>query len=187
MASPSHATVTRPVRLGPEHVVEYRALMLEAYDLHPDAFTSSLADRAPLPLMWWERRLAGGEDASNVVFGAFVDDVLAGVAGLAFDTREKVRHKATLFGMYVPERHGRQGLGRSLVHAALDMARTHPGTLLVQLTVTEGNVPAQRLYESCGFVAFGVEPMAIRAGRGFVSKVHMWRDLGSPPQVYPAA
>lgn len=170
--------MTQPVRLGPAHVVEYRALMLEAYDLHPDAFTSSLADRAPLPLAWWERRLAGGEGASNVVFGAFVDDVLAGVAGLAFDTREKVRHKATLFGMYVPERHARRGVGRSLVRAALDVARAHPGALVVQLTVTEGNAPARRLYESCGFVAFGVEPMAVRAGRSFLSKVHMWCDLG---------
>ena len=31
-------------RLGPGDAPAYRALMLEAYEMHPDAFTSSVAD-----------------------------------------------------------------------------------------------------------------------------------------------
>jgi hypothetical protein len=34
----------------------------------------------------------------------------------------------------------------------------------VQLTVTQGNVAAVRLYERCGFTVYGVEPLAIRVG-----------------------
>jgi len=34
---------------GPEHLAAYRHLMLEAYRLHPDAFTSSQAEREALP------------------------------------------------------------------------------------------------------------------------------------------
>ena len=35
----------------------YRALMLEGYERHPDAFTSSAAERAAFPMAWWESRL----------------------------------------------------------------------------------------------------------------------------------
>ena len=56
-------------------------------------------------------------------------------------------------------------------------AKRRPGIQVVTLTVTEGNAPAIRLYESFGFKAFGVEPMAIAMPGGFKSKVHMWLIL----------
>mgnify|MGYP006177510213 CR=1 FL=1 len=42
--------------------------MLQAYALHPQAFTSSVRERAAMPLSWWESRLSSKLD---VVFGAF--------------------------------------------------------------------------------------------------------------------
>lgn len=156
----------------------YRALMLEAYALHPDAFTSAPEERAALPLSWWEGRLGDGPQAAEQVYGAFQDGRLAGVAGLSFEQRAKVRHKASLFGMYVPAGYRGRGLGRRLVHAVLAGARDRPGVRLIQLTVTQGNTGAQGLYESCGFTAFGVEPFAVAVGGGFVSKVHMWCNMG---------
>jgi ribosomal protein S18 acetylase RimI-like enzyme len=164
-------------RLPPSHAAEYRALMLEAYAAHPDAFTSTVAERAALPLAWWEARLSAEPAAKHVVFGASQGGELVGVAGLSFEQREKVRHKATLFGMYVRPRGRGQGIGRQLVLTALGYARERPGVKVVQLTVTEGNVPAERLYESCGFMRFGVEPLAVAAGSGYVAKVHMWRVI----------
>jgi ribosomal protein S18 acetylase RimI-like enzyme len=166
-------------RLAPSHASEYRALMLEAYQLHPDAFTSSSAERAMLPITWWEQRLQLGPQPAALVFGAFQEQQLAGVAGLSFESRERLRHKATLFGMYVPSRFRRLGLGGQLVRAALDEAGAHPGITVVQLTVTHGNVAAQRLYQRHGFAPFGVEPFAVAVGGGFVSKVHMWRGASA--------
>lgn len=167
-------------RLTPSHAAAYRSLMLEAYALHPDAFTATVAERCDLPLSWWAARVSEAATAREAVFGAFVDEELAGVAGLSFEAREKTRHKATLFGMYVPARHRQHGVGRQLVAAVLEHAGRSPGTMLVQLTVTEGNAPAQRLYASCGFVPFGTEPLAVRVRAGYVSKVHMWCGLGVP-------
>ena len=151
--------------------------MLEAYELHPDAFTSSAGERAALPLTWWESRLGPGPAPSDMVLGAFRSDKLAGVAGLSFETREKIRHKATLFGMYVPSEFRRAGIGHQLVGAALAHARARNGVTLVQLTVTHGNRAARPLYERCGFVEFGLEPFAVAVGAQYVSKVHMWCDL----------
>jgi ribosomal protein S18 acetylase RimI-like enzyme len=100
-----------------------------------------------------------------------------GVAGLGFQDREKVRHKCTLFGMYVRDTHRHGGLGRALAVAVLDAAREREGVALVQLTVTHGNQAAEALYRQLGFIAFGTEPMAVVTAEGHVAKVHMWRPL----------
>lgn len=168
-------------RLTPEHAETYRALMLQGYALHPEAFTASVAERGPLPISWWQQRLQRGDDVHEMVLGAWSGDELAGVAGLSFETRERSSHKAMLFGMYVAPQFRHAGLGHQLVQAVLAEARRRPGTLLVQLTVTAGNAGAQALYAACGFAPFGNEPMAVRLGHGYVSKVHMWCDLGKLP------
>lgn len=169
---------TDPVRLEPKHATQYRALMLDAYGKHPDAFTSSVSERSGLPISWWEDRLTGGVAPKEVVFGCFVDESLAGVVGLAFDGREKARHKATLFGMYVSPQYRSLGLASQLMRRALEFASSRPSLTMVQLTVTAGNGAAQRLYERHGFVQFGLEPYAVSVGEDFVSKSHMWRRLG---------
>ena len=151
--------------------------MLPAYERHPDAFTSTLAERAALPLSWWAARLREGNDTPDMVLGALADARLCGAAGLSFEPREKARHKAFLFGMYVADEMRGRGVGRALVRSALDAARQRPGVRLVQLTVTETNDAARRLYEQCGFVTFGVEPYAIAVGDRYLGKVHMWCDL----------
>lgn len=156
--------------------------MLEAFETHPDAFTSALDERAVRPLSWWEGRLSPDPQAVEVVLGAFHGKELAGVAGLSFATGSKTRHKARLFGMYVPARFAGEGLGRRLLASALATASSRAGVRLVQLTVTEGNFVARQLYERNGFRPFGIEPFAVAAGDGFVSKIHMWRDLGPPRQ-----
>ncbi|MCY1435197.1 Acetyltransferase (GNAT) family protein [compost metagenome] len=161
-------------RLDASHALDYRALMLEAYDLHPQAFTSSVRERAAMPLGWWESRLTS---KLELVLGAFEDGRLAGIVGLAFEPREKARHKVTLFGMYVTAGGRQRGLGYELVQAALAEAQHHGGLRLIQLTVTAGNDAAFNLYRRCGFVQFGLEPMAVRVGEDYFDKIHMWREL----------
>ncbi|EZI28864.1 GNAT family N-acetyltransferase [Pseudomonas extremaustralis] len=160
--------------LGASDADAYRALMLEAYGAYPQAFTSSVAERAAMPLSWWEKRL---ENPLDRVLGAYVGAELAGIVGLAFEPREKARHKVTLFGMYVTAAHQQQGLGRRLVEAALDEARKHPRLKVIQLTVTAGNAAAFALYRRCGFIQFGLEPLAVRVGVEYFDKLHLWREL----------
>jgi RimJ/RimL family protein N-acetyltransferase len=166
-------------RLVPADAPAYRKLMLVAYARHQEAFTSTVEERAGLPLSWWESRLSAGDAAAEQVLGVFADtdERLAGVVGLAFPPRIRERHKATLFGMYVGEDFRRLGFARALVDAALAHARARPGVRLVQLTVTDGNIAAQSLYAACGFVPFGIEPLAVAVGDRFIAKTHMWCDL----------
>ncbi|MET3131025.1 RimJ/RimL family protein N-acetyltransferase [Oxalobacteraceae bacterium GrIS 1.11] len=164
-------------RLIPSQAPAYRALMLDAYALHPEAFSSSVVERGALPLAWWQARLDPAPLARELVLGALCEGELAGVAGLSFDGREKARHKATLFGMYIAPRWRRHGYARQLLGAALAQAVARPGVELLQLTVTQGNHAAQALYETCGFVQFGLEPHALALDGQYVSKAHMWRAL----------
>ncbi|APC17751.1 GNAT family N-acetyltransferase [Pseudomonas frederiksbergensis] len=161
-------------RLDASHALAYRALMLEAYDRHPQAFTSSVRERAVMPLSWWESRLTSPLD---VLLGTFEQGELVGIVGLAFEAREKARHKATLFGLYASDTVRQRGLGYQLVQALFIQARARPGLKLIQLTVTAGNDAALALYQRCGFVQFGLEPLAVRVGEEYFDKIHMWREI----------
>lgn len=64
-----------------------------------------------------------------------------------------------------------------MVQAALREAQNHGGLKVVQLTVTAGNDVAFKLYQRCGFIQFGLEPLAVRVGEDYFDKIHMWRQL----------
>lgn len=181
-----HAPLTPPTppphpgvhveQLQPAHAGAYRALMLEAYELAADAFTSTAEERAAEPESFWIRRMA---DAAGLALGAFEGSQLVGTVALEFSAKPKTRHKALVIGMYVrPVARGRQ-VGAALLQAALLAAQRRPGIRMLTLTVTEGNQAAIALYRRFGFEAFGVEPMAILASDGFKGKVHMWRALAA--------
>lgn len=164
-------------RLKPRHASAYRTLMLDAYTRHPEAFTSTAEERAALPLSWWEKRLDEAHDAAQVVWAVTEDETLLATVGLTFSNRHRARHKVMLFGMYVVPTQQNKGMGQALIDAALSYAGTRPDALLVQLTVSEHNVAARKLYEHNGFESFGLEPFAVATDTGFISKVHMWRRL----------
>lgn len=162
--------------LGADHLARYKALMLHAYDAAADAFTSTAAERAAAPDTWWLQRIADPQGLSQA-FGAFAGDDLVGTVTVEFSAKPKTRHKALVIGMFVHASARGLGAGRALMQATLQAAAARPGVQTVTLTVTEGNAPAVALYESCGFRAFGVEPMAIATPEGFRGKVHMWLRL----------
>ncbi|RPH45883.1 MAG: GNAT family N-acetyltransferase [Burkholderiales bacterium] len=163
-------------RLVPDDAPAYRALMLDAYRDHPDAFTSSAEERAAQPTDWWAWRLAPGDTVAQRVFGAFDGDLLLGASGWSRGDRAKAAHRAELFGMAVVAAARGRGAGQALVEAVVADARA-AGALTMTLTVTDGNGTAERLYARCGFVRIGLEPMAVRVGDAFVAKATMWRRL----------
>lgn len=93
-------------RLDASHALDYRALMLEAYDLHPQAFTSSVRERATMPLSWWESRLTSKLD---VVFGAFEDGALSGIVGLAFEPGKRPGTRRRYLACMCPAKSGSAG------------------------------------------------------------------------------
>jgi ribosomal protein S18 acetylase RimI-like enzyme len=156
---------------------QYRELMLEAYVQAADAFTSTAEERAKEPLTWWVNRIASASGLSQS-FGAFEAEQLVGTVALEYSAKPKTQHSALVVGMYVMPRARRQGAGAMLVQAAIAAASAKPGLRMLRLTVTQGNEAAVRLYESEGFSAWGVEPLAILTPSGYKAKVHMALQLG---------
>ncbi len=155
---------------------QYRQLMLEAYELAADAFTSTVEERATEPESFWIRRIAD-PTGTSAAFGAFRGPELVGTVALEFSTRPKTRHRALVIGMYVSPSARGVGAGKALIEAAVKHVQEREGILLLRLTVTEGNEPAFNLYRSARFEVFGTEPMAILTSSGFKARVHMWRAI----------
>ena len=167
-------------RLQPSDATQYRQLMLEAYELAADAFTSTAEERRAEPESFWIKRIAHPAGMS-AAFGAFEGQELIGTVALEFSAKPKTKHKALMIGMYVTPQSRGKGAGRSLLEAAIAHAQGMEGILSLILTATEGNASAIRLYGAAGFQTFGIEPMAILTPAGYKGKVHMWLKLSHAP------
>ena len=86
----------------------------------------------------------------NLPLLALIDRKIAGAATLHQQLGGWKRHIGRVSVLVLPQYRGR-GLARLLLLHALDALRSHPATAVV-LSVDERNVPAQRLYQSLGFV-----------------------------------
>ena len=93
--------------------------------------------------------------------------------GLTREPRRKNAHKADIVAMYVAPESGRRGLGRQLLQAVIDHARSVAGLEQLVLSVTRTNNAAAELYRTTGFVTFGVEPRAIKVAGTYFDKERM--------------
>lgn len=164
----AHATIRR---LTSDDAASFKAIRLEALKANPELLGSSFELEDELDVAWFAGRL---EDAH--VVGAFRDGELVGTAGFSIQQGQKNAHKGRLWGMYVQPSSRNLGVGRLLVSAMLDVAREK--VELVQLSVVRENRPARRLYESAGFLEFGMEPKASKYGDKYYDESHMALDFG---------
>ena len=166
-------------RLLPADAERYHLLRQRALAEHPEAFTSSAEEEAPLVEKTRKRLTPDPHSPHDVVLGALEADVLIGAVGMSVDPRIKVRHRGHVFGMYVARERSGRGVGRQLVDAVVAHATACEGVDSLVLTVTVGNDRAVSLYEHAGFTTFGREPGAVRVGGRHHDKLHMIRWLAS--------
>ena len=170
--------VIRP--LQPEDVYSFRDLRRDALQQHSDSFATSVSEWEALNIDDVARQLAGQN--GNRVFGAFAsergaDSCLVGFVGFVRQAKEKYRHKASVWGLYVrPEWQG-MGVARALLEWLIEHARQQPDLHQILLTVAGGNL-AQELYGKMGFRAYGLEPRALHVGgEDYRDEVLMVLDL----------
>ena len=153
-------------RLTAEDAEDFLALRLEGLSRHPEAFGADSAGDIALGMEEWRRRLT-----DNPVFGGFRDDRLVAAAGLYRESREKMRHKGVLWGVYVTEAARGNGFGRAVVEAAVAEARQQVAQLMT--SVSAGNQAALDLYLSLGFQPWGVQPRALKVGERYIDEIEL--------------
>jgi ribosomal protein S18 acetylase RimI-like enzyme len=159
-------------RLSPTEAPLYREIRLEGLRQDPDAFSSTFESESDQPVSLFASRLAGSS-----VFGAFRGPELLGIAGFVVQSGPKHAHKGTLWGMYVRPAARGAGIGRRLVEAVIDHARTQ--VELIQLRVVNENPTARRLYARLGFEEYGVEEHAAKYQGRYHDDVLMVKMLAS--------
>jgi ribosomal protein S18 acetylase RimI-like enzyme len=157
-------------RVMPADAALYRIVRLEGLQHHPEAFSASFETERAQGDSFFADRLAGSE-----VLGAFAKGELLGIVGLRVPPGLKEVHKGLLWGMYVRPQARQTGVGKRLVGSLLDAAR--PRIELVQLFVWEGNSAARRLYESFGFIEYGLERNAVKHEGTYYHMVLMAKSL----------
>ncbi len=140
-------------RIRPDDGAALRDVRLAALADAPRAFASTYARESLLTTEdWAERARAGSAGSERATFFAVGDD---GIVGLVGGYRpEPASSRIQLVSMWTLRAARRTGVGRLLVDAVLDWAKTS-GAQAVELWVTRGNVGAESLYRAAGFVDAG--------------------------------
>ena len=173
-------TAAAIITLPPERWREAKQLRLNALRMEPTAFASSLADeRAFGDDVWISRLTTAFQRDQNMTFFAELEGELAGMAGATWPAREKMRHVATIYGVYVsPARRG-GGIASQLMRRLLDELSALPQLEKVSLTVNSASTPAVRLYERHGFERVGRARRELYVDGQYYDLLYMERILRS--------
>ena len=150
-ADPGNVDAVRVRRLTPDDWQALRDIRLAALRDAPSAFGSTYSREAAFTESDWRGRLER-ESARSATFGAVLGDAAGPLVGLSGGyVEEQSPGTVELVAMWVhPDVRG-SGVGEVLVQPVRAWGRAI-GAERLHLWVTEGNGPAQRLYERCGFV-----------------------------------
>ena len=152
--------------LTADDVAIYWPLRLRALREDPEAFGSSYEDEQARSLESVAAQFQTTIGNGGVALGAFADGQHVGVVRLIRETALKERHIGHIYGMYVaPEVRGRH-VGRLLMEAVIDRARSAPGLEQLHLSVVTSQASARALYRSLGFVSHGSMPHALKLPDG---------------------
>lgn len=159
-------------RLNIKDLDSYFSNRLRALADSPEAFLSTMEETKAQGNGRFKAILSQSDD-QNVIFGAVENGTVVGTCGVLLGDRVKTRHKATIWGMYVDRDQRGKSVGAKLIDLAIAHAREKLKVKVIYLSVASANEQARRLYESRGFVRWGVEPFAVLDDSGYSDEDHM--------------
>lgn len=135
---------------------KYRDLRLEALKDSPTAFASSYQDELPTPDEKWKERLQNAlDEKTDFMLFAKSGEKLVGMAGAFRNQKIKVRHIATIYGVYVNPQFRSQGLGTKLLESLISKLKKHPQIVKIKISAVTKNSGALKLYQKLGFSVVG--------------------------------
>ena len=157
-------------------IEQFSALRMLGLEESPESFGESSSDfvaKADCQLT----DMLDPHSHGDFVLGAFEAQALVGVIGFFTHSLEKMAHKGTIWGTYVTPAHRKEGIGRSLLRAAIDKVKSLPDIRQIDLTVVVDNVAAKELYLSERFEVRGTEIAALCVNGRFCDEHFMQLQL----------
>ncbi|BCB03746.1 GNAT family N-acetyltransferase [Bacillus sp. KH172YL63] len=147
--------------LDVSHAEAYWALRLQMLQDSPASFAGSYEEaiKRPDPIGTVSKRL---QDPESHTFGCWFHGQLAGTVTLVREAPLKMRHKASVYAMYVSPAYRGKGVARKLMDAAIALSKEIEGIEQLSITVVTSNESARGLYLSCGFKPYGTEKRAMK-------------------------
>ena len=150
-----------PLRLLTKDDAEmFRAFRLQALKESPTSFSADYAEHEQRSVSEFATRIHTEPD--NFIVGAFEADILVGIGGFYRTEGKKLRHKGNIWGMYVAPGGRRKGTGGAIMAEIVRRARSDGDIVQLLLTVGAWYDGARRLYQACGFQAYGREMRAMK-------------------------
>lgn len=142
----------------------YKKLRLEALKLSPEAFASSYEEEKEFTIETFGNRLS---NSSSYTLGAFENGKLLGVVTLQLEQKAKLKHRITIFAVYVAVGNRGHGVAKKLLKEAITRSKQINGIEAIYLTVGAANQPAKNLYKSLGFATYGIDKKALKIGNTY--------------------
>jgi len=165
-------------RLTPKDYEHFYAIRLASLEDCPEEFATDADAWKNAPRETINKLLITSAERKDApILGVWNDGQLIGLVGINHDLRPSVKHKATLWGMYVLPNYRRQGIGRALLDEMIKTARETPDLRLIRAVVTVTSKEALSLLNNFGFKTFGQEPEAKQLNDQYYDQVYLWYPL----------
>ncbi len=154
----------------------YYKIRLEGLKLHPEAFGTGAEDWTKATSEQVKNLLANSSQ-DDFVLGVFHEEKLVGVIGLKREKKHSVGHKGTVWGLFVLPEFRNKGLGRKLVAALTKKSSSHQELKFIRAVVTNTSANAIGIFESLGFIRYGIELRGIKQGSNFFDQTYLAFNL----------
>jgi RimJ/RimL family protein N-acetyltransferase len=161
--------------LEPRDAGQFKRLRLEAVANSPAALWPTREEAQAQSIAQTIARIQ--PTSTQAVFGAFLGDVLVGIAGVRREPLSQVAHKATIWGVFVDAAQRGKGVARELLKEATAHASGEWQVRQLLLCVNADNLVAKKLYTALGFETFGIEPQALLVAGRYYDEEHMFKKL----------
>lgn len=157
-------------RLVEKNAAAYWALRLEGLEREPRSFGASPEEHLRITI---EETAALILKSGSFLVGAFEADTLVGTARFHREPSAKERHKGHIYSVYVTASHRGRGVAKALIGAIVTELQDDSTFEQLLLSVGTFNSAARATYRAMGFVAYGIEPRAMKLGEEYIDEEHM--------------
>lgn len=149
---------------------QWNAMRSLALDVAPSSFGASNEDEEPHRKELFERNITS---QGHFILGVFDDNELIGIAGFYRSHQPKVRHKGTVWSVFIRPDHRGKRIGKMLMVELILNAFEFDGLEQILLGASAGNQVAISLYKSLGFKEYGCEPRCLKIEGNYFDELLM--------------